>query len=190
MASKPSPENSAAIVRYGHPALRKPAARVGRVNADIKQLVARMVESMRAAHGLGLAATQVGDNRRVAVIEVDGDLTVIVNPELTACRGRDIGEEGCLSFPRLYGCVERPTHVSVKARNLSGKTVTIEGEGMLARALCHEIDHLDGKLFIDVVDPTTLYWLLGHDEEGEPITQPTTLENALRAFGAARDARG
>jgi peptide deformylase len=174
------------IVRYGDPVLRKPVRKVGRVTPDVTKLVERMVETMRSAHGIGLAANQVGVPLRLAVIEVGGELTVLVDPELVQAEGSDPSDEGCLSLPRLYGVVERPTRVAVRARDLLGKRFKIEGEGLLARALCHEIDHLNGRLFIDRVDKATLYWLLGHNEEGDPLTQPTTLDDALRVFAAAK----
>jgi len=186
----PSTELSANIVRYGAPVLRKPVRKVGRVTPEVRELVERMIATMRSARGIGLAANQVGVSLRLAVIEVGGELTVLVDPELVQAEGAEPSDEGCLSLPRLYGLVERPTRVVVRARDLSGKRFKIEAEGMLARALSHEIDHLNGKLFIDRVDKATLYWLLGHNEEGEPLTRPTTLENAVRVFTAARTAGG
>ncbi len=174
------------IVRYGHPALRRKARKVGRVSADVKDLVRRMAETMRAAHGVGLAANQVGIPQRIAVVEIEDKLTPLIDPELVSARGAEVTDEGCLSLPRLYGSVERPTHVVVRARSLSGRTFEIEAEGLLARALCHEIDHLNGKLFVDSVDASTLYWVVGQTEEGETITQPTKLEEALKVFAAAR----
>jgi peptide deformylase len=174
------------IVRYGHPALRRKARKVGRVTADVRDLVGRMVELMQAARGVGLAANQVGIPRRVAVVHIEDKLTPLIDPELISARGAEATDEGCLSLPRLYGSVERPTHVVVKARSLSGRTFKIEAEGLLARALCHEIDHLNGKLFVDGADASTLYWVVGETEDGETIAQPTELEEALKVFTAAR----
>ena len=174
------------IVVYGHPALRRKARKVGRVTAEVKDLASRMVELMRASHGVGLAANQVGIPQRIAVVEVEDTLTHLIDPELVSARGAEVTDEGCLSLPRLYGSVERPTHVVVKARSLSGRTFEIEAEGLLARALCHEIDHLNGKLFVDCADDSTLYWVVGQTEEGETITQPAKLEDALKVFAAAR----
>jgi peptide deformylase len=156
------------------------------VSGDVEKLVERMVELMRAARGLGLAANQVGVPRRVAVVEIDEAPTPLLDPEIVSAEGRERGQEGCLSLPKLYGEVARPTRVVVRARTLSGKRVRIAAEGMLARALCHEVDHLNGKLFIDEVDEATLHWLVGHTEEGEPITQPTALRDALKVLTAAR----
>jgi len=174
------------IVQYGHPALRQKASRVGRVTDDIKALAERMVASMRRAQGLGLAANQVGVPRRVAVIEIDGEVTPLVDPEIVSTKGSEEAEEGCLSLPRLYGQVARPTQVVVRARDLSGKRVKIKAEGLLARALMHEIDHLNGRLFIDHVDQSTLHWSIKTGEEGEAVVQPTTLEEALKVFASAR----
>jgi len=146
-------DNSAApeltIVRYGHPALREKAQPIGRVTRDVKELVTVMAQVMRTARGLGLAANQVGIARRVALVEIDEKLTPLIDPELVSAAGAETTDEGCLSLPRLYGNVPRPTRVVVRARNLSGRRVTLEAEGLLARAICHEIDHLNGVLFID-----------------------------------------
>jgi peptide deformylase len=183
-------DNSAApelkIVRYGHPALREKAQPIGRVTRDVKDLVGIMAQVMRAARGLGLAANQVGIARRVAVVEIDEKLTPLIDPELVSVTGTEIADEGCLSLPRLYGNVPRPSRVVIRARNLSGRRVTLEAEGLLARAICHEIDHLNGRLFVDRVDESSLYWLVGHTEEGEPITQPTALEDALKVLAASQ----
>lgn len=174
------------IVHYGHPALRRKARKVGRVTDDVRDLVDRMVDLMRSSHGVGLAANQVGIPQRVVVVEVDDELTPLIDPELIGAEGAESTDEGCLSLPRLFGSVERPTNVVVRARSLSGSSFEIEAEGLLARALCHEIDHLDGKLFVDCVDAETLYWVVGHTEDGEAITRPTKLEEALKVFAAAR----
>ncbi len=177
------------IVRYGHPALRQKAAAVGRATGDLEPLVNRMVELMQAARGVGLAANQVGIPRRVAVVEIAEGPAALVDPEIVSAEGEEASEEGCLSLPKLYGDVARPTRVVVRARDLSGKRVKLTVEGLLARAVCHEMDHLNGKLFIDRVEEATLHWLVGHTEDGEPVMQATTLEDALKVFTAAR-ARG
>jgi len=173
------------IVRYGHPALREQAKPVRRLTDDVRALVERMVDLIRAARGLGLAANQVGVPRRVAVVEIDEQFVPLVDPEIVAASGSEPAEEGCLSLPRLYGTVPRPTRVVVRARDISGKRIKLTAEGMLARALCHEVDHLNAKLFTDRADRSTLYWLMGHTEEGDPLTQPTTLDDALKVFAAA-----
>jgi len=178
------------IVKYGDPVLRQRAALVRRVTDDVRALVERMVAVMHEAHGVGLAANQVGIPRRVAVVEIDGELTALIDPEIVSAKGSESLDEGCLSLPRLYGQVARPTRVVVRARDLSGKRVKIAAEGLLARALCHEVDHLNGKLFVDTVDEPTLHWLVGTTEEGEQVVEPTGLEEALKAFAVARRAGG
>lgn len=183
MAGKPA--DDLAIVRYGHPALREKAARVGRVTDDVRALVERMVELMHRARGLGLAANQVGIPRRVAVIELDEEMVPLVDPEIVSSEGAEAAEEGCLSLPRLYGQVTRPTQVVVRYRDLSGRRRKLKAEGLLARAVVHELDHLAGRLFIDQVDESSLHWLLGTSENGEAITQPTALEDALKVFLSA-----
>ncbi len=178
------------IVHYGHPALREKASPIRRITDDVKALVGRMIELMHGARGLGLAANQVGIPRRVAVVEFEGELTALIDPQIVSAKGGESAQEGCLSLPRLYGDVERPTRVVVRARDLSGKRVKLTAEGMLARAICHEMDHLNGKLFVDHVDESTLHWLVGTTEEGEPIVQPTTLDDAVKVLTAARGPGG
>jgi len=173
------------IVHYGHPALRQESKPLGRLTQGVEDLVEKMIALMRAARGVGLAANQVGIPWRVAVVEVDDRLTPLIDPEIVSLKGAESADEGCLSLPRLYGNVQRPTEVVVRARNLSGELFTVTAEGLTARALCHEIDHLNGKLFIDAADQDTLYWLVGQNEEGELITQPTKLKEALKVYAAA-----
>jgi peptide deformylase len=110
-----------------------------------------MAETMRAAQGVGLAAPQVGVLRRVVVIEVEeGELIELINPKIIAYSGEQEDIEGCLSVPGKHGTVKRPMHVTVRAQDRHGKTFDITGSELLARAFCHEIDHLDGKLYIDI----------------------------------------
>ena len=111
-----------------------------------------MKETMNKADGVGLAAPQVGILRRVVVIDVGDGPIELVNPEIIEAEGEQAGAEGCLSIPGRTGYVVRPNKVKVKAQDRNGKPFEIEGEGLLARALCHEIDHLDGRLYIDVMD--------------------------------------
>jgi len=182
------PTTGLKIVRYGHPALRRKTAPVGRVTDEVKDVIARLLSVMRAAAGVGLAANQIDLNRRLAVIEIDGKVIPLIDPEIVSRKGSEVADEGCLSLPRLFGEVERPTEVVVRARDLSGKWVKIRGEGLLARALCHEVDHLDGRLFIDRADDSTLHWVIRTPGDEEAISQPTTREEALRIFlNAYRD---
>jgi peptide deformylase len=146
------------ILRYGEPLLHRRADRVPAVDADIAALVDDLIATMRAASGVGLAAPQVGVSRRVFVIDVsmgrrsDGVL-VLVNPEFERRAGMQLEEEGCLSVPGFQATVARPASVRVRGLGRDGEPVTIEGEGLLARALQHEMDHLDGVLFIDRLRP-------------------------------------
>ena len=110
-----------------------------------------MAETMHDANGVGLAAPQVGILRRIVVIEVEeGNLIELINPKIIAYAGEQDGTEGCLSVPGKWGMVKRPMHVTVRATNRHGEEFELTGSELLARAICHELDHLDGKLYIDV----------------------------------------
>ena len=134
----------------GDPILRQATTPVAEVTDDIRRLVADMFETMHHARGIGLAAPQVGRTERLAVIEIDGEPLVVINPEIVE-RGsaKDKAEEGCLSIPDIYADVERPKDVVVRAMDLEGNAYEIEATELLARCLQHEIDHLDGRLFLD-----------------------------------------
>lgn len=137
----------------GSPVLRQQAARVARVDDDVRRLVDDLFETMRAARGVGLAANQIGVARRVAVVDVGEDdppPLVLINP-LIVERGteRETAEEGCLSIPEIFGDVERPARVVVEALDRDGRLHRAEATGYKARAIQHEIDHLDGILFLD-----------------------------------------
>lgn len=136
--------------------LRKESKPVEKIDERILQLLDDMAETMRHADGVGLAAPQVGILRRVVVIDVGEGLIELINPEIIETSGQQQGAEGCLSIPGVRGEVIRPEKVRVKALNRKGEPIEITGTGLLARALCHEIDHLDGILFIDKVVPGTL----------------------------------
>ena len=138
------------IVKNGDPTLRKVCRPVTEITPRILQLLDDMVETMRKADGVGLAAPQVGVLRRIAVVECEpGVVYELINPKIVARSGEQNGLEGCLSVPGKYGKVSRPMHVTVRCMNREGETVEYSGSELLARAFCHEIDHLDGKLFID-----------------------------------------
>ena len=139
------------IVRLGDETLRKVSRPVDKITPRILTLLDDMVETMRAADGCGLAAPQVGVLRRVVVIEVEpGNPIELINPKIIAYSGEQEGTEGCLSVPNKCGTVTRPMHVTVRAMNRHGETFDITGSELLARAFCHELDHLDGKLYIDI----------------------------------------
>ncbi len=142
------------ILRYGDRALHGPASDVGAVDDEVQRLVDDMIETMYAAPGVGLAATQVGVARRVFVVDVSlgrqpGALIVMINPEFVERDGMQIEEEGCLSVPGFNATVVRPARVVVKGLDRNGAEKTIEGRELLARAFQHEMDHLDGMVFVD-----------------------------------------
>ena len=139
------------ILRFGEPTLRKTARPVEEITPRIKMLLDDMIETMRYAEGCGLAAPQVGVLRRIAVIEVEpGKVYELINPKIIAFSGEQKEQEGCLSNPGQAGITKRPMHVTVRAMNREGETYELTGDGLLARAICHECDHLDGKLYTDV----------------------------------------
>lgn len=159
------------IVTIPHPVLRKKARKVNEVDADVRTLIDEMIEAMREAPGVGLAAPQVGVSSRVIVVEFgkeeDEDapkkLYALVNPIIAEMsKEKVLGIEGCLSIPRLVGEVERHQRVVVKALNRFGKPVKLKAEGWLARIFQHEIDHLDGILY---TDRATRVWQPSEDEE-------------------------
>lgn len=143
-------------LRQNDDILRKRSREVMRVDDRVRSLLEDMSETMDAANGAGLAAVQVGVLRRAVVIENSGGLIKLINPVIVEAAGEQQGLEGCLSIPGIYGKVKRPEKVVVKALNERGREIKLEGTGALARALCHEIDHLDGILFIDKIIPGTV----------------------------------
>ena len=142
------------ILRYGDRGLTTPALPVTRFDGELHRVIDDMVETMYAAPGIGLAATQIGVLLRIFVIDVSvgqksGDLVTLVNPAFVERDGMQIEEEGCLSIPGFNATVVRPSRVVIKGTDREGIERTIEGSGLLARAFQHEMDHLDGKLFVD-----------------------------------------
>ena len=138
------------IVKMGDDTLRKVCRPVEQVTPRIVTLLDDMIETMRNADGCGLAAPQVGILRRIAVVEVEpGTVYELINPKIVAYAGEQQEQEGCLSIPGRWGITKRPKHVTVRALNRKGEIYEVSGSDLLARAFCHEIDHLDGKLFVD-----------------------------------------
>ena len=142
------------ILKLGAPELRKVSEPVTNFNGELEETARNMVETMYGASGVGLAAPQVGINIRLVTIDPsigeDKDKAIIIcNPEIVTSEGKQSGEEGCLSVPDFSENVERPMKLVVKGRDLKGDEITVEAEGILARCFCHEIDHLNGILFID-----------------------------------------
>ena len=139
------------IVKIGDEILRKKCRPVEEITPKTLRLLDDMAETMRAAQGVGLAAPQVGSLRRIVVVEVEeGNLIELINPKIIAYAGEQEGTEGCLSVPGKWGTVKRPMHVTVRAFNRHGEEFEITGSDFLARAFCNELDHLDGKLYVDI----------------------------------------
>jgi peptide deformylase len=141
------------IVKYGDPVLEKPGATIKKFDSELEQLIDDMFASMYAAQGVGLAAPQIGKSIRLTVVDVSNGKNpeakiVLINPEIIHAEGEVREEEGCLSIPGFRGYVIRPQFVTVKAQNAKGEPFEIRGENLLARAFCHEIDHLNGVLFL------------------------------------------
>lgn len=156
------------ILKYPHPTLHKKAKAVKRVDSRIKKLIKSMIETMQAAPGIGLAAPQVGESVRVIVADLGEGPFVVVNPKIKNKSGpTQIFEEGCLCLPGLVGPVERPSFVTVSGLDRNGQPITIDAEEFLATVLQHEIDHLEGKVFIDRIKNKSLIREISRKEEIE-----------------------
>ncbi len=141
------------VVKYGQPVLEKIAEPITAFDGDLEKLVADMFETMYAANGVGLAAPQIGIAKRLCVIDITSGQDpsarlVLANPIIVATEGKQVHEEGCLSLPDFRAPTPRPEKATVRAQDLHGQDFTMTGEGLLARAFCHETDHLNGMLFI------------------------------------------
>lgn len=146
-------------LRYGKDEILKKVSRpIEVIDEKIKQLAEDMMETMHKYEGLGLAGPQIGVLKRIIVIDLyeEGTQFVLINPVIVSKKGEQIVDEGCLSFPEQFGKVKRPKEVTVEALDLDGKKVKLVGRDLLAQALCHEIDHLNGEVFIDKVEKGTL----------------------------------
>jgi peptide deformylase len=146
------------IVIYGDPVLREVTKPVDEVNQEVKDLVSQMVDTLKKAKGLGLAASQIGAAKRLFIVDlsavdINESLKVFINPEIIETSGEVEMEEGCLSFPDLYLKITRPERVTVRATDLDGNRFELTAEGMVARAIQHEYDHTQGKLYIDHLTP-------------------------------------
>ncbi len=151
------------IRTQGDPVLEKVCKPVKTMTPRLQGLVDDMLETMYEANGVGLAAPQVGVLRRIVVIDVGEGPYVLVNPEIIEKDGEQTGQEGCLSVPGVYGIVTRPEHVKAKAFDKDMKPYEIEAEGLFARAICHELDHLDGHMYTELVKDG----LHRYEDEGE-----------------------
>ena len=137
------------IVHMGEPVLREKAKEVPKITPNILKLLDNLADTLEDARGLGLAAPQIGVSKRVAIIHMEGELIELINPVVLQVKGESLGSEGCLSVPGTQGEVVRSWYVRVQALDRAGETRVYEAEGLLARAFQHEIDHLDGVLFVD-----------------------------------------
>lgn len=153
------------ILRFPNPVLRKKSKAVKRVTPEIIQLIDDMIETMQAAPGIGLAAPQVGVTIRVIVADVGEEAIALVNPKIISKSGKQTFTEGCLSLPGVEAPVERASQVIVKGLDRSGKSIKIEAQDLLATVFQHEIDHLDGHVFIDRVDDPSLIKHMAFDQE-------------------------
>lgn len=146
------------IITVGHPTLASRSMPVKDINQEIVELARNMVETMHHAPGIGLAAPQVNVSLRLITVDLSvgenpDDLIIMVNPEIIETEGEQISEEGCLSVPGIYEKVVRPSRILVRGYGLNGQEIKLEASDLLARVFCHEIDHLDGKLFVDRLSP-------------------------------------
>ncbi len=180
------------ILICGDPVLRKKAERVREVDDRVRQLLEDMVETMRDAPGIGLAAPQVGEPIRCIVAiehtEADGERVYkLVNPRVRGRGGEQTGFEGCLSLPTLHGEVTRPDWIVVSGQDETGQHVKVEAQGLLARCLLHEIDHLDGVLFIDRAEAGSLKWAIPDESEEDGYRMETAPpEEVMAAFERLR----
>lgn len=146
------------IITIGHPTLARRALPVENINQEIVELARNMVETMHQAPGIGLAAPQVNVSLRLITVDLSvgenqNDLIIMINPEIIEAEGEQVGEEGCLSVPGIYEKVVRPSRILLRGNDLDGREIKLEASDLLARVFCHEIDHLDGKLFVDRLSP-------------------------------------
>lgn len=140
------------IREENEPILRKISKPVKEITPKITELIEDMLDTMYEANGVGLAAPQVGMLKRIVVIDIGEGPVILINPEIVETSGEQTGNEGCLSVPGKMGVVTRPNYAKVNAVDITGQNITVEGEELMARALCHEIDHLDGILYTDKVE--------------------------------------
>lgn len=160
------------IVLYGDPVLRGRCLEAPRheiTSPALQELIDDMVETMHAAHGIGLAAPQLGEAVRVIVFDIGDEVHIVVNPKILRESGEQTGFEGCLSIPGLQGEVTRSDKVVMRGYGRDGREVKIKGEGLLARVMLHEFDHLNGILFVDKATPGTLEWITAEEIEGEEV---------------------
>lgn len=162
------------IHMLGSPVLRRRAEEIATVDDESRALVDDLFETMAAANGVGLAANQIGETRRVAVINADGQTFAMINPRIVEADGRDAKEEGCLSIPDAFAEVQRPERIVLEALNEQGELFRLEASALVARAVQHELDHLDGVLFIDHLSPLKRQLLVSRwkkEHRNQPLTR-------------------
>ena len=165
----------------GSPVLRRQSAEVAAVDAEVRRFIDDLFETMDLAKGVGLAANQVGVATRIAVVGVENERLAMVNPVIVSAEGKDRAEEGCLSIPDAYGEVERADRIVLEATDRDGKPFRLEAGGLLARAIQHEVDHLDGILFIDHLGPLKRQLLAARwkkEHKGEGVIKTIRPEHA------------
>jgi len=165
----------------GSPVLRRQSAEVTAVDGEVRRFIDDLFETMDLAKGVGLAANQVGVATRVAVVGVEAERLAMVNPVIVSAEGKNRAEEGCLSIPDAYGEVERAERIVLEARDRDGKPFRLEAGGLLARAIQHEVDHLDGILFIDHLGPLKRQLLVARwkkEHKGEGVIKTIRPEHA------------
>lgn len=140
------------IKKHNEPILRKKAREVQEVDDEIRKLIAFMVQAMYQNHGAGLAANQIGLDLRIAIVDAGNGMKILINPKITKAEGETYEEEGCLSVPGLFLKIKRPKYIEVEALDKMGRPIKINARDMEARAICQEIDHLNGKLIIDYLN--------------------------------------
>jgi peptide deformylase len=172
------------IQLLGSPVLRAHAAEIPAVDAATRAFIDDLFETMDAAEGVGLAANQVGVATRVAVIDAEGKRFAMVNPRIVEAAGRDTAEEGCLSIPEVYADVTRASRITLEAQDQDGTLFTLEAEGLVARAIQHEVDHLDGILFLDHLSPLKRQLLVARykrENRGQGLTRKVTPDASKQA---------
>lgn len=168
----------------GSPVLRQPSAEVPAVDDAVRAFIDDLFETMDAADGVGLAANQVGEAVRVAVVDADGHRIALVNPRITEASGRAVQEEGCLSIPEVFAEVTRAARVRLEALDREGTPYVLEADGLLARAIQHEVDHLDGILFLDHLSPLKRQLLVTRykrDNRGKGLTRTVAADSSTPA---------
>ena len=175
------------IREMGDPILEKTCKEVKEITPRIRELVEDMLDTMYEANGVGLAAPQVGILKRIVVIDVTGeDPYILINPKIIEVSGEQTGPEGCLSVPGKSGIVTRPNHVKAQAFDINMKPYEIEGDELLARAICHELDHLDGHLYVEKVEGE-LHNVVRSEDEDEEEQEAVNVQASPKAEAGASE---